>query len=381
MDERIVKIAGTYAGGCAEEAKELLRRLGKIPAPSHQEDQRAAFVSQWFKEQGFADVSVDVPKNVICRLGPQDGDLTVFAAHMDVVFPDKEPLPMREEGNRLYAPGIGDDTANLVNLMVASRWMASHEKELKRGFLIVANACEEGLGNLDGTKALFAAYGSRIKAFYSLDGHLGHCRSSAVGSYRYRVTCRTKGGHSYADFGNPNAIEHLCRLIEDLYSVRLPEQARTTFNVGRIEGGTTVNSIAQMASMLYEFRSPSQECLEYMKAQFDAKVEARRSADAQFDVELLGVRPGDGKLDRAALKAFTDRTLDVIRAYYDGELTLTASSTDSNVPLSMGIMANTLGTISGEGTHTREEWMDLDSLSVGLKLALSLMIVTAGIEV
>ena len=167
MDERIVKIAGTYAGGCAEEAKELLRRLGKIPAPSHQEDQRAAFVSQWFKEQGFADVSVDVAKNVICRLGPQDGDLTVFAAHMDVVFPDNEPLPMREEGNRLYAPGIGDDTANLVNLMVASRWMASHEKELKRGFLIVANACEEGLGNLDGTKALFAAYGSRIKAFYT----------------------------------------------------------------------------------------------------------------------------------------------------------------------------------------------------------------------
>ena len=234
-----------------------------------------------------------------------------------------------------------------------------------------------GPGNLDGTKALFAGYGSRIKAFYSLDA-IGHCRSSAVGPTAPRDSAPRR---PFLRRFRIQRVEHLCRLIEDLYSVRLPEQARTTFNVGRIEGGTTVNSIAQMASMLYEFRSPSQECLEYMKAQFDAKVEARRSADAQFDVELLGVRPGDGKLDRAALKAFTDRTLDVIRAYYDGELTLTASSTDSNVPLSMGIMANTLGTISGEGTHTREEWMDLDSLSVGLKLALSLMIVTAGIEV
>ena len=319
-------------------------------------------------------MQIDAAQNVICKLGPQDGGLTVFAAHTDVVFPDTEPLPMREEDGKLYAPGIGDDTANLVNLMIAARYLARRENELAQGVLIVANACEEGLGNLDGTKALFAAYGPRVKAFYSLDGQLGHCCCGAVGSCRYRVTCRTAGGHSYANFGNANAIELLARLIEDLYAVKLPESARTTFNVGRIEGGSTVNSIAQEASMLYEFRSPSQACLDYMKVQFDAILDANRNRGGEFAVELLGVRPGDGALNREALKKFTDRTLDVIRSHYEGTLTVAPSSTDSNVPLSLGIMANTLGTVTGMGAHTREEWVELSSMETGLKIALSLML-------
>ena len=264
MNDMIKAAAEQFARENVKEAQNLLRTLGKIPAPSHDEGRRAAFVSEWFKSQGFKDVQIDAAQNVICKLGPQDGDLVVFAAHTDIVFPDTAPLPMREEDGRLYAPGIGDDTANLVNLMIAARHLARREDELTQGVLIVANACEEGLGNLDGTKALFAAYGGRVKAFYSLDGKLGHCCSGAVGSYRYRVTCRTAGGHSYANFGNANAIECLAHLIEDLYAVKLPESARTTFNVGRIEGGSTVNSIAQYAAMLYEFRSPSQECLDYM---------------------------------------------------------------------------------------------------------------------
>ena len=185
---------------------------------------------------------------------------------------------------------------------------------------------------------------------------------------------RAAGGHSYANFGNANAIECLAHLIEDLYAVKLPESARTTFNVGRIEGGSTVNSIAQYAAMLYEFRSPSQECLDYMKVQFDAILDANRNRGGEFAAELLGVRPGDGALNREALQAFTARTLDVIRSYYDGELTVTPSSTDSNVPLSLGIMANTLGTIVGMGAHTREEWVDLSSMETGLKIALSLML-------
>ena len=374
MNDMIKAAAEQFARENVKEAQNLLRTLGKIPAPSHDEGRRAAFVSEWFKSQGFKDVQIDAAQNVICKLGPQDGDLVVFAAHTDIVFPDTAPLPMREEDGRLYAPGIGDDTANLVNLMIAARHLARREDELTQGVLIVANACEEGLGNLDGTKALFAAYGGRVKAFYSLDGKLGHCCSGAVGSYRYRVTCRTAGGHSYANFGNANAIECMAHLIEDLYAVKLPESARTTFNVGRIEGGSTVNSIAQYAAMLYEFRSPSQECLDYMKVQFDAILDANRNRGGEFAAELLGVRPGDGALNREALQAFTARTLDVIRSYYDGELTVTPSSTDSNVPLSLGIMANTLGTIVGMGAHTREEWVDLSSMETGLKIALSLML-------
>ncbi|MGN0979202.1 MAG: M20/M25/M40 family metallo-hydrolase, partial [Candidatus Avoscillospira sp.] len=196
MKETIKQTAAAYAAASLEEAKALLRTLGRIPAPSHQEDQRAAFCRDWFLAQGAEDVAIDDQKNVILKLGPQDGDLTVFQAHTDVVFPDLEPLSMREEDGRLYAPGIGDDTANLVNLMLAARYFLREKKTPKNGFLIVANSCEEGLGNLDGTKAVFAAYGDRIKAFYSFDCYLPECCDGAVGSWRYQITCKTQGGHS-----------------------------------------------------------------------------------------------------------------------------------------------------------------------------------------
>lgn len=374
MDQEIKRLAEQYADACMSEEVELLRTLGKIPAPSHHEDLRAAFCRDWFISQGAKDVSIDKAKNVICKLGPQDGDLVVFAAHTDVVFPDMETLPMHEADGKLHAPGIGDDTSNLVNLMMSAKYLLQNGLQPKCGLLLVANACEEGLGNLDGTKELFATYGTRIKAFYSFDGYTPQCCSSAVGSYRYKITCKTTGGHSYLNFGDPNAIEILCRLVEKLYQIEPPTEVKTTYNVGRFEGGTTVNSVPQEASMLYEFRSTSQKCLETMEQRFNAVVDSCRGLGGELSVELLGVRPGNGPLDAQALKAFTDRTADIISTFYDGELDFAAYSTDSNVPLSLGIPANTVGTVRGAGAHTREEWVELDSLYAGLKIALSLML-------
>lgn len=374
MDQEIKRLAEQYADACMSEEVELLRTLGKIPAPSHHEDLRAAFCRDWFISQGAKDVSIDKAKNVICKLGPQDGDLVVFAAHTDVVFPDMETLPMHEADGKLHAPGIGDDTSNLVNLMMSAKYLLQNGLQPKCGLLLVANACEEGLGNLDGTKELFATYGTRIKAFYSFDGYTPQCCSSAVGSYRYKITCKTTGGHSYLNFGDPNAIEILCRLVEKLYQIEPPTEVKTTYNVGRFEGGTTVNSVPQEASMLYEFRSTSQKCLETMEQRFNTVVDSCRGLGGELSVELLGVRPGNGPLDAQALKAFTDRTADIISTFYDGELDFAAYSTDSNVPLSLGIPANTVGTVRGAGAHTREEWVELDSLYAGLKIALSLML-------
>ena len=237
MDPKIREIAEQYAEGCYGEQCELLRTLGRIPAPTRQEDLRAAFCRDWLLARGAKDLYIDEAKNVVCPIGPQDGELVVFAAHTDVVFPDLEPLPMTEADGRLYAPGIGDDTANLVNLLLAAGYLLQTGLTGRRGLLVVANACEEGLGNLDGTKALFAAYGDRIKAFYSFDCTMPQCICRAVGSYRYRVTCRTQGGHSYGAFGAPNAIELLCRLVEKLYAIEPPKGEKTTYNVGRFEGG------------------------------------------------------------------------------------------------------------------------------------------------
>lgn len=375
MDQSIKNMAEQYAAASAEEQRELLRTLGRIPAPSHQEDLRAAFCRDWLLAQGAKDVTIDKAKNVICRLGGEAcEELVVFAAHMDIVFPDTEPLPMEEKEGKLYAPGIGDDTANLVNLLLCAKYLLKNDVKMNCGILIVANSCEEGLGNLDGTKELFAAYGHRIKAFYSFDGCIPAYCNSAVGSHRYRVTCRTVGGHSYGDFGTPNAIEILCALVEKLYQIEPPTEVKTTYNVGRIEGGTTINSIAQSASMLYEFRSASQKCLEAMEEKFHRAVEACRSRGGELSVELLGIRPGNGPVDEKELEDFTAHTADVIAAFYEGELSCVPSSTDSNIPLSLGIPANTVGTVLGGLAHTREEWIDLESLPAGLKIGLSLIL-------
>ncbi len=375
MKEKIKEIAEQYASEMVEEQKELLKTLGVIPAPSHQEDMRAAFCRDWFLKHGAEHIWIDDAKNVICRFGEEDAEkLIVFAAHTDIVFPDTTELPLKEENGRLYAPGIGDDTSNLVNLMLAARYVM--KQKLKPGYaiLFVANSCEEGLGNLDGTKALFAAYGSKIKAFYSFDGYMPQCCSSAVGSYRYRISCKTRGGHSYINFGDPNALEILCDLTERLYRIEPPKEGYTTYNIGRMEGGTTVNSIAQEAYMLYEFRSTSQNCLEEMERRFNAAVDSVCGRGGEIEAELLGVRPGNGPVDTEALRKFTAHTADVIGTWYHEEIDFNAYSTDSNIPLSLGIKANTVGTVRGALAHTRDEWIELASLPDGLKIALALML-------
>lgn len=169
MKERNIPRVEAYAEECRAEQAELLRTLGKLPAPTRSEDLRAAFCRDWLTSQGAENVYIDEAKNVICALGCEEGrDIIVFAAHTDIVFPDKETLPMREEGDRLYAPGIGDDTANLVNLMLAARYLIQNKVELACGVLIVANSCEEGLGNLDGIRTLFAPMAIVSGAFIPL---------------------------------------------------------------------------------------------------------------------------------------------------------------------------------------------------------------------
>lgn len=166
----------------------------------------------------------------------------------------------------------------------------------------------------------------------------------------------------------------LCQLVEKLYQIKAPDEVKTTYNVGRIEGGATVNSIPQACSMLYEFRSASQKCLEIMEEKFQKAVGSCRNLGGELTVELLGVRPGNGPLDMDALRAFTQQSADIISNFYTGDIDFAAYSTDSNVPLSLGIPANTIGTVLGALAHTREEWVDISSLPKGLGIVLSLML-------
>ena len=359
------------------ELRELIRQLCAIPAPSHHEEERAAFCLRWFRENGGEDAYMDEALNVICPLGvTQDNEVTVFMAHTDTVFPDREPMPMEEKEGILYCPGVCDDTANLAVLMICARYYLRRKPALKTGMLFVANSGEEGLGNLKGCRAVCAEYGSRIRELITLDAaQLNDVVTRAVGSHRYRITVRTEGGHSFTAFGNRNAIHVLASMIDTLYTVKVPQEgdSHTTYNVGMISGGTSVNTIAQEASMLYEYRSDSRTCLEKMEHMLESVVEAYRSTGIEVEVERIGDRPCAGDVDTARYGSLVERACGAIRDILGQEPNCRAGSTDCNIPLSMGIPAVCMGVCQGWGCHTREEGLRLDSLLPGSRLFLSFL--------
>ena len=363
-----------YAESCEKEAYELLKTLAAIPAPSNHEEHRTAFCQRWLREQGVEDVWIDEAGNVVIPFGVrEDNPLAVIMAHMDVVFEDLEPLPVREDEERLYAPGVGDDTANLTVLLMAARYLARKNCKTKDlGVLLVCNTGEEGLGNLRGCRQIVETYGRRIKEFTSLDGSLTGLVTRAVGSRRFRVEIRTEGGHSYGNFGNRNAIAYMASFICSLYAMKTPEGGRTTFNVGMIQGGTSVNSIAQQAEILYEFRSDCREDLEIMDRHFQKAVEYFRAKGIDIEATLLGERPCAAPADPERQESLTERCKDVMSRYNGGiRPEEKAGSTDCNIPLSMGIPSVCFGCYSGRGAHTREEYVEKKSLLPGLRLGLA----------
>ena len=368
------KEAERYVQASQEERKQLIRDLGAIPSPSHREEKRAAFIRDGFEKNGAEDVEIDEAKNVLCRYGvTEDNAVVVLMAHTDTVFPDTEPIPFREEGDRMYCPGVTDDTAQLAVLMLCARYVLRHALPVKTGILFAANSCEEGLGNLKGSRAVAARYGKRMKALITIDStYLSGIVTRAVGSHRYRITARTEGGHSFRDFGHRNAIQVLATLVDTLYRVEVPVagDSRTTYNVGAISGGTSVNTIAQSAEMLYEYRSNDAGCLERMKAAFEETVAAHTPADAELSVERIGERPCAGDVDEAAWAELILCAEDAIRAVTGKEADHVSSSTDCNIPLSMGIPAICIGGCVGGKCHTREEWLDTSSLADGCRLFL-----------
>ena len=358
-----------------QEAYELLLTLAQIPAPSHHEEQRAEFCRRWLEEQGAEGVYIDEAQNVIWPVGCTDSNpVNVFMAHSDVVFPDTEPLPLQVVDGKIYCPGVGDDTANVVALLMTAKYMA--EKRLvprDRGLLLVVNACEEGLGNLKGSRKIMGDFGSRIREFVSLDGQSASGVSRAVGSKRYRIAVDTEGGHSYGAFGNRNAIAYLASLIDTIYTVKVPPIGKTTYNVGTISGGTSVNTIAQHAEMLYEFRSDEAEGLRFMQGHLDAALAFYRAKGVEIACELVGDRPCGGDVDQKKLQAMMDRASEAAQRHYGHGLTFGSGSTDCNVPLSMGVPALCLGCYRGGGAHTRQEYVEIESLLPGLKFAMDLI--------
>ena len=365
-----------WADAHYEEHYDLLLELARIPAPSNQEELRAAYCKNKLESWGAEGVYIDEALNVVYPIGCEgDKPIVVFMAHSDVVFPDTEELPLEVRDGKIFCPGIGDDTASVVSLLTAARYIA--EQKIAPGdwgVLLVVNAGEEGLGNLKGCRKIMEDYGSRIREFVTFDDQVGGGIDRAVGSMRYRIAVDTEGGHSYSAFGNRNAIAYLASLIDTLYTIKVPPKGKTTYNVGTISGGTSVNTIAQHAEMLYEFRSDEAESLAIMEKHLWAAIDFYRTKGIAVTVTPVGNRPCSGDVDETAMEALRRRGSDACLHHYGVPIAYRSGSTDCNIPLSMGIPAVCVGTYQGAKSHTREEFVEIDSLLPGQKMAMEMVL-------
>ena len=363
-------------------------RLTEIPAPPFQEAQRAAAVEALLAAAGL-DAQIDKTGNVIAELrGANEKELVVLSAHLDTVFPAGTDVKVHREGERWNAPGISDNGTGLAALVAIARAIDESHINPQRTILFVADVGEEGEGNLRGMRALVDAYRSRLKAAVVLDGSgIEHVTTKALASRRLEVLITGPGGHSWSDFGIPNPINALVRGSVRFINTRVPSNPRTTYNLGQIEGGTSVNSIPYQAKLKVDIRSESEDELGKLESALRDCISAgvrdemesardRSRGKLEWKVDLLGSRPG-GELPAespllAALRAADD--------YVGNQSRVERSSTDANIPLSTGIDAISIGAGgAGGGAHSLKEWYEPANRELGLKRALLTLLGISGI--
>ncbi len=357
-----------------EESLSVLRDLCAIPAPSGFEKERALYCKKYLEKLGAKGVYVDDALNMVYEYNCDgSNNITVFEAHTDTVFPDTTPLPYEETEDKIFCPGVHDDTANVVNMLMIAKFYIENSIPSENGILFVCNSGEEGLGNLKGTRKIFETYKGRIKQFVTFDSRLMRIVNSCVGSTRYEVTVTTDGGHSFNDFGKNNAIAEISKIVTAIYATEIPqfEGSVTTLNVGTISGGTSVNTIAQKATMLCEYRSNSEKCMNIMKQKFYDIFSSAQKDDIKVEVKILGERPcASESLDLAKQQKLTDDCTSIIKDVTGKEVTYAPGSTDCNIPLSLGIPGISVGLSIGQKMHTREEWLDKKSLIPGIEIGI-----------
>lgn len=358
------------------ENRDLLMQTWKelclIPAPSGKEEKRAEYCKKWLENVGAKGTYIDSALNVIFSMNCEgSNEITVFVAHTDTVFPDLEPMPYVDDGEKIHCPGAGDDTASLAILLLLAKYYVEKGIQPAKGVLFVCNSCEEGLGDLKGTRQLFKDYEGRIGQFISFDSNIGFANDDCAGSHRYEVEVLTEGGHSFQAFGKANAIAELSKIVAQIYSIEVPkkEGRRTTFNVGDISGGTSVNTIAQSAKMLCEYRSEDRECLAIMRERFMDIFDAARSEEVRVNVSQIGDRPCSN-IPSEKLEPLRNVMRQVVEEVTGKPITFKSASTDCNIPFSLGIPAMCVGVYIGGGTHTREEWVDKASMIPGMEIAI-----------
>ena len=354
-----------HAGSILDEAVTICA----IPAPTFDEAERAEYVRRRFESLGLREVARDGAGNVRgLRPGSGTGRAVAVITHLDTVFPRDTDLTPRRDGGRLAAPGIGDNSLSIATALGIVAALDSAGVVTAGDLWFVATTGEEGLGDLKGMRACMADLRERIGAVVVIDGFgLGRIVHEAVGSRRYRVTFTARGGHSWSHFPAPSAIHIMARAIADISRLEVPASPKTTFNVGVVSGGTTVNTIAAEAGMLVDMRSVDAGCLADLERRVLAIVERQaREGDGHARLELVGDRPA-GSI--AATHPLV-RTCQAIRGAFGIASCGRPASTEANIPLALGIPAVCVSVTEGENEHRLDEYIETAPLPTGLKMAL-----------
>ncbi len=390
-DPRVTRGLEILRGSVNATTEEQIR-ISEIPAPPFQESVRAAYMKKVLASTGLR-VEMDDIGNVIGEWPGSSQDIVMLTAHLDTVFPAGTEVRVKREGGRLLAPGISDNGTGLAALVALSKAFREAKIKTTKTILFVADVGEEGEGNLRGMRALVEAYKKRLKYVLALDGSATeYVTTAALASRRVEITIAGPGGHSWSDFGAPNPIHALGRGIARFVTARVPESPRTSFNIGEIEGGTSVNSIPSTAHMKVDLRSESETELaeietllrDAVKAGIDEEMSAARergmagSANLlNLKINVLGVRPAGELAENSPLLA----ALLAADNQLGNRSRRERSSTDANIPLSVGIPAISLGAGGRSGgAHTLDEWYDPAGRELGLQRVALTVLAVAGLE-
>ena len=361
-------IIETYVRRNQDQWLELLKTIISIPSPTGREQVKGKWILQYLHSLGADGAYRDDSGNILypCRL-KKGQKAALYTAHMDTVFEKLSEIPIHQSKNILSAPSCSDNSASIAGLLFIIKMIFDLKLTPPQGILFAFDVGEEGLGNLKGIRQIMTDWAGRISEVVAVDCTFDTFVATAVGSRRYEVTIETPGGHSWMGFGNANAIAAAASVIDSLYRLSLPAEPKTTYNVGTISGGTTVNSIAAKVRFTVDLRSEDGTSLDSLDKAFHALLE-KPSRDVRISLKSIGERPCS-QVDQNPLV----RRITAIRKQQGLTTTCIAGSTDANIPLSQGIPAISFGFCRSRREHTLEESLDLDTFLPGMMQMLAFM--------
>lgn len=371
-----------------------LTEITETPAPPFKEATRAALLAGKFRALGLKDVAIDAEGNVTGLRPGRDprAKLLVVAAHLDTVFPEGTPIKVRREGTRLLAPGIGDDTVNLANMLAWIRALDAGKVATSRSILFVANVGEEGQGDLRGMRYLFgkSRWKDQIGDFISFDGSSPDgITNGGVGSRRYRVNFTGPGGHSYGAFGIVNPMAAMAAMVTGLYATKVPADPKTTYSASVVSGGTSVNAIPDRIAIEIDMRSRSQAALDALEATFLGLVKqavAAENAARSTNFGSIAAEPvliGDRRTGQTAATDPLVKAAAGVLVAHGYKAVLGASSTDANIAMSLNIPAITVGSGAGGGrAHSVDEYIEAEPkvFMKGLASGLDIILAAAAVQ-